>query len=35
MFLKHQTLVGQLAQRESLFIVPVILLFHRSFWEAV
>ena len=35
MFLKHQTPVGQLAQQESWLIVPVILLFHRSFWEAV
>ena len=35
MFLKHQTLVGQLVQQESLLIVPVILLFHKSFWEAV
>ena len=35
MFLKHQTLVDQLVQQESLLVVPMILLFHRSFWEAV
>ena len=35
MFLKHQTPVGQLVQQESLLIVPVFLLFYRSFREAV